>query len=146
MINEQMIRLIMKQIEDTPQHWDQGEWARSSELKGTLPTCKTTFCFAGWAAFMTDMVDGWGVPTAAGRRYKASVGFYTWDDDENDFPYQGYAAKLLGLNYEQASRIFDSDADQIDGGIVLDAEDLTVGQRIRRMKETIFQATGVDIP
>lgn len=138
MVNEPLIRLIMKQIEDTPQHWDQSEWARSSELDRGEHPCKTTFCFAGWAAFMTDMVDGWGVPTAKGRKYMRDNGL-GWDG----FPFENYAMEILGLGFHQTG-IFGSEADT--EGRSGDRDLLSTGQRIRNMKQLIYEETGVDIP
>lgn len=136
MVNEELIRLIMRQIEDTPEHWNQGDWVRSSEV-GDEDICKTTFCFAGWAAFLTDMVDGWGLTTAAGERYKEHAGYDT--GSRKFFPYDEYAQEVLGLTPDQSAPLFDVYA---DGG---DFYGASTGERIRKMKNLIYQLTGVDI-
>lgn len=145
MVNEELIRLIVKQIEDTPEHWDQAGWARSTELGIGEPVCRTTFCFAGWAAFMTDMVDGWGRMTDAGRRYMQSK--KQSSGPHQIFDFDTYAQEVLGLDGFQSSAIFSSRADDNEDWY-LDDEDYnpSPGQRIRQMKETIFKATGIDIP
>jgi hypothetical protein len=117
-VNADLIRLIVAQIEDTPQHWSQKDWVRHN--------CNTTLCFAGWAVFMEDLIDGSGKPTTKGRAYirklnkKANPLFpypaphvmYV-DENGNDkwyFPFAEVAQELLGLNGSQASRLFAASA------------------------------------
>jgi hypothetical protein len=105
MIDEELIRLIVAQIEDTPQHWDQSDWVISSEVgsarRRVNPPCNTTFCFAGWVAFMTDMVDGWGRMTRKGHAWMESHRDY-----DSMFSFETYAMDRLGLDYEQADCLF----------------------------------------
>lgn len=115
-INVELLDWVVRQIEDTPEHWDQQNWT-NTDKRERATSCRTTFCLAGWAAFLTDHVDGHGVPTAKGRRWanRTSNG---WD------PYHGgielnfelLGKQLLGLSGWQAARIFngaafDSDED-----------------------------------
>jgi hypothetical protein len=131
-VNESLIRLVVAQIEDTPQHWDQKNWCESEDV------CKTTFCFAGWVAFLNDMTDGWGKQTAKGRKYMDSIGW----GDMREFAFDLYATEALGVDLDTANKLFSPYAD----GFTETGETLSTGQRIRNMKETIYQATGVDIP
>jgi hypothetical protein len=150
-LNEELIRLIVAQIEDTPQHWSQKDWVQHN--------CNTRFCFAGWAVFMSDLVDGSGKPTAAGRQkiremraqderegtgrawsmgnpYVISV-----DLDGNEkwyYPYSDMARELLGLNKKQAEALFH----HLAGSVWSDEADDYV-EDFDRFKEIITRETGI---
>lgn len=109
-VNEALIRLIIAQIEDTPQHWSQKEYVGHN--------CNTKFCLAGWALFLTDHLDEYGVPTEKGKKFaegledeftSATVRLFAVDVNGNEawiYPYEVAAASVLGLEQQTASDLF----------------------------------------
>lgn len=117
-LNEDLIRLVVAQIEDTPQHWSQESWVQHN--------CNTRFCFAGWAVFMSDLVDGSGKPTDKGMETIAQMQtdaiksdtympypntpYYSYTDEDGNeswyFPYSIVARNLLGLDDAQTDILF----------------------------------------
>lgn len=145
-VNEGLIRLIVAQIEDTPEHWSQRHWVRHN--------CNTKFCFAGWAAFLSDMVDGSGKPTEKGIEYARSIVVERadnwnrgngieigrqcpiYDDSGNlyyDYPWPEVAQTLLGLSDTTADHLFSSFA--ADTGRFEESVDV--------LKQLITEHTGI---
>lgn len=139
-INVELLDWVVRQIEDTPEHWDQQSWTNTDEReRGT--SCRTTFCLAGWAAFLTDHVNGHGVPTIKGRRWadRTLNGWHLYIDGiELNFGLLG--EQLLGLNERQAVRIFNGAAfDSFENGQPRRVNDVAL------LRPRIKELLGVDL-
>jgi hypothetical protein len=92
--NAELFYRVAHQIMIDPERWDQTSWAART------PDCGTTHCFAGWTAVLTGHQFEWA---------------YEQDDDdweESDILVgNGHvaqvAARLLGLNDDEASELFE---------------------------------------
>lgn len=112
-LNEPLIRAIVARIEEDERRWDQNSWVNEA---ANATTCQTTYCFAGWAAVMTDaMVDGQQPRiTDQGAVFSALMAkterFYSpriFDPyNAANFPYDVYGTKVLGLTEDQADILF----------------------------------------
>lgn len=140
--NEPLIRQIVAQIEDTPEHWDQSSWVQHN--------CNTKFCFAGWALFLTDNIDGHGVPTKKGIKLAAKVApaepigpvgtLFSSREDDNErwyYPYEEAAKEVLGLNWRAADRLFSPYA--------ASPGDWIAGNDIETFKRLILNELGIDV-
>lgn len=130
MINEEAIRLAVKNIEMSPENWDQRVWTGrvdpetgacaerwTADNPGAYRTdagsyvvvqvekCRTTFCFAGHAMLQANLVDEDGRYILADG--SASLKFpETVDSDRRLRTVETVAAELLGLSKDQAEQIF----------------------------------------
>jgi hypothetical protein len=104
-INVDLLKRTLAYIEAHPDEWDQSMWA-------TTGVCGTTFCFAGTAVHLSggrpyfdnlysdDATDAYfvvpgSVPEATGR------------PGEYENKYSTVARKLLGLDIDQGTELFD---------------------------------------
>jgi hypothetical protein len=60
--NLDLLRRVLRQIDDDPKSWNQSYWATKSD-------CGTAYCFAGWACVLSDNQIDWSRRTV------------TWSDD-----------------------------------------------------------------
>lgn len=141
-INEPLIRQIIAQIEDTPEHWDQGNWVQHN--------CNTKFCFAGWALFLTDHLDGSGAPTEKGMKLAAKVDpdfvvqvspwvYQSSDNVKWQYPYDVAAREVLGLGWNIAEQLFSPYAALPDMWTVESSDDIEI------FKNKIKTLTGIDV-
>jgi hypothetical protein len=87
-LNIPLLRKTMEYIEAHPEKWDQGDWVSFG------PTCKTTMCFAGTAAYLA------GAVMVPGDIERCTLP----DGSRESIP--GYAIEQLGLSDAQADAIF----------------------------------------
>lgn len=109
-INVELLDLIVRQIEDTPEHWYQQEWINYGRY---FPdgSCRTTFCIAGWAAFLTDHVDGYGRLTAEGHAWAITTRGGGYRDRDRQLPdWELLGQELLGLHSREAAWLFSGHA------------------------------------
>lgn len=103
MINVELLRKVVEQIEADPASWDQDAWIDNTG-------CKTTFCIAGWTCVLAGMVSLEGKLTSDGAQYinrYHGYGFGNWDP--RIIPWPTMARDLLGLSDGQADALFLSD-------------------------------------
>lgn len=93
MPNVELAQQVLEQIEEHPDTWDQGYWARETA------SCGTTHCFAGWAVALAEpdaqfAIDFDGLGTGVIRR------------DGEPWEIKDAAIDLLGLTSWQADAMF----------------------------------------
>ncbi len=98
MINAELIRRVVKHIENNPKTWDQEHWGYSS-------SCGTTFCMAGHTVVMSGHTLKWADDGDGRSAYYVENGEYISDK----------AQELLGLNDEQAEDLFSAYSTSIQG-------------------------------
>jgi hypothetical protein len=119
---------VIRQIEQHPENWYQGDWARAKvetdendefptltkvELEAAVPTsCGTAMCVAGWAAHLTGAKIDWHptysevvVDFGVSSLYRLS-GFVANTVNNNTQEIETYARRVLGLNSFDASELF----------------------------------------
>jgi hypothetical protein len=87
--NLDLLRRVLKQIDEHPETWDQRAWAS----KGG---CGTAFCVGGWASYL------------AGYKPKINPGWTTAWETVDDEEIEDVARRELSLSYEEAFYLFDS--------------------------------------
>jgi hypothetical protein len=103
MKNFPLLHKVLDHIEAHPEEWDQTEWAR--EVMGDDGSCWTAYCFAGTAVAM---MEDW-TPTLLLRRrgvLRSAPGTCYLNRRVTTVP--DAASELLGLNYDEGNRLFES--------------------------------------
>jgi len=144
-INTDLLDWIVRQIEDTPENWNQDSWT-------SRDGCQTTFCIAGWAAFLTDHVDGYGYPTTKGIKWADSTkeGWlisFCAQPGHRELNFELLARELLWLDEDQADVLFDAHSFM---GADDDYSNIRVGvnpnsNRVDRIRPVIKEHLGVDL-
>lgn len=93
---------IITYIEDHPESWFQGEWARKFHNK---TRCGTAYCIAGHAVHRAGYKICWNRGSHATECRRPDGEFDT---------IQTAATEVLGLTFEQASRLFSGANDMDD--------------------------------
>lgn len=113
-MNDELFRKVYGRIETTvlleeaepgvlSEGWNQFHWGRRTKLAGG--GCRTTYCWAGWTCLLAG--DELLFETKGDREYAEEVrttdGRVVWVQER--------ATELLGLNQDQANRLFYADHD-----------------------------------
>lgn len=101
MANLDRLKLLRETVIANPDRWEQRNWAKKTE-------CGTTLCFAGWAATLKGEELFWGFPETMQEDIQY-YGFVITGTLANGRTISGVAKEWLGLDYDQADKLFYSD-------------------------------------
>lgn len=135
MVNEELIKRVVKQIEAAPRQWDQADWV----LEGR---CGTIACFAGWTLIVSGRMNAkHQVLDEKGELAPCA------DDDRRSLHTPGcncsipdVAQQLLGLDVLTAEAIFFWDPREYMDNQGLDTTD---DELVAALKEVLTESTGV---
>lgn len=119
-MNITLLEKVLNLIEEKPEKWEQASWVDSRELTpgqladmqaGKYEMCGTTACVAGWALLLSGQYEPELSPTGkyviSIREKATGLSLEQMDDgDDADSIYERLGAELLGLDHDQAYRIF----------------------------------------
>lgn len=105
MVNADLLRKTLEQIEKEPWRWDQKTWRRRKRSKAH-PECKTAMCFAGWAVTLAG--EEFLVPDKFVIRNHGGVEELLMPHDTSGGgSIRSRAIHVLGLTEDQAEELFD---------------------------------------
>lgn len=102
MPNTDLLRRTLAHIEDNRREWNQGTWGHRNE-------CGTTYCFAGWAVVLSGGQINFEPEFDIDGSYLASYVVMPGDPVPDNV--ENAATRLLGLEYEDAARLFYAPSD-----------------------------------
>lgn len=136
MLNVELLKDTLEHIKTHPQQWRQDAWFTYLDENGNaveeygavvvteLNSCNTSYCFAGHAALKAGMSGPPSFPEQC------------WFDEDTGEDIQGFATRVLGLAYDQASALFDSknSLEELETMVnILIEKPKVTGQELRRV-------------